>query len=205
MIEVQPSLNMSIYKTLESKPATYAVRRTELKSTFLSPGRTEIEYNAFSSTIPRRITVALVANGAFNGDISLSPFNFKPFNLRDISVHTGGHIYPMVSYKLKFDEDIFVRAYVDMYEALGMANSDRSFDISMSQFKSGWSFFVIPLTSTLDDSCGFELLRSGTTSVRLEFNSPIPAGGVEMIIMGEFDQLLMIDYNRHIVSDSTLG
>ena len=111
----------------------------------------------------------------------------------------------MVSYKLKFDEDIFVRAYVEMYEALGMANSDRSFDISMAQFKSGWSFFVIPLTSTLDDSCGFELLRSGTTSVRLEFNSPIPAGGVEMIIMGEFDQLLMIDYNRHIVSDSTLG
>nr|CAD2145760.1 unnamed protein product [Meloidogyne enterolobii]CAD2157232.1 unnamed protein product [Meloidogyne enterolobii]CAD2171327.1 unnamed protein product [Meloidogyne enterolobii]CAD2184714.1 unnamed protein product [Meloidogyne enterolobii]CAD2202404.1 unnamed protein product [Meloidogyne enterolobii] len=205
MIEVQPSLNMSIYKTLESKPATYAVRRTELKSTFLSPGRTEIEYNAFSSTIPRRITVALVANGAFNGDISLSPFNFKPFNLRDISVHTGGHIYPMVSYKLKFDEDIFVRAYVDMYEALGMANSDRSFDISLTQFKSGWSFFVIPLTSTLDDSCGFELLRSGTTSVRLEFNSPIPTGGVEMIIMGEFDQMLMIDYNRHIVSDSTLG
>uniref|UniRef100_A0A914KKN3 Uncharacterized protein n=1 Tax=Meloidogyne incognita TaxID=6306 RepID=A0A914KKN3_MELIC len=29
MIEVQPSLNMSIYKTLESKPATYAVRNNK--------------------------------------------------------------------------------------------------------------------------------------------------------------------------------
>nr|CAD2199866.1 unnamed protein product [Meloidogyne enterolobii] len=94
---------------------------------------------------------------------------------------------------------------VDMYEALGMANSDRSIDIPMSRFKNGWTFFVIPLTSTLDDSCGFELLRSGTTSIRLEFNSPIPSGGVEMIILGEFDQMLMIDYNRHIVSDSNLG
>nr|CAD2165755.1 unnamed protein product [Meloidogyne enterolobii] len=205
MVEVQPSLNMNIYKTLESKPATYAVRRTEMKSTYLTSGRTEIEYNAFSSAIPRRITVALVSNKAFNGDIALSPFNFKPFDIRDISVHTGGHIYPMVAYKLKFAQDLFVRAFVDMYEALGMANSDRSIDISMSRFKDGWTFFVIPLTSTLDDSCGFELLKSGTTSVRLEFNTPIPAGGVEMIILGEFDQMIMIDYNRHIVTDSNLG
>ncbi|KAL7077527.1 hypothetical protein ACQ4LE_003284 [Meloidogyne hapla] len=205
MVEVQPSLNMNIYKTLESKPATYALRRTEMKSTFLTAGRTEIEYNAFSATIPRRVTVALVSNKAFNGDITRSPFNFKPFDLRDISVHTGGHIYPMVTYKLKFEQDLFVRAFVDMYEALGMANSDRSSDISMSRFKDGWTFFVIPLTSTLDDSCGFELLRSGTTSIRLGFKSPIPSGGVEMIILGEFDQMLMIDYNRHIVSDSNLG
>uniref|UniRef100_A0A914KYB0 Uncharacterized protein n=1 Tax=Meloidogyne incognita TaxID=6306 RepID=A0A914KYB0_MELIC len=187
------------------QPATYAIRKTEIKSTFLTAGRTEIEYNAFSASIPRRITVALVGNKAFNGDFSLSPFNFLPYDLRDISVHTGGHIYPMVAYKLKFKEDLFVRAYVDMYEALGMANSDRSFDISMEKFKSGWTFFVIPLTSTLDDSCGFELLRSGTTSIRLEFNTPIPTGGVEMIVLGEFDQMLMIDYNRHIVSDSNLG
>nr|CAD2193969.1 unnamed protein product [Meloidogyne enterolobii] len=205
MIEVQPSLNMNIYKTLESKPATYAVRKTEIKSTFLTAGRTEIEYNAFSASIPRRITVALISNKAFNGDFGLSPFNFQPYDLRDISVHTGGHIFPLVAYKLKFKNNLFVRAFVDMYEALGVDNSDRSIDISMDKFKNGWTFFVIPLTSTLDDSCGFELLRSGTTSIRLEFNTPIPAGGVEMIVLGEFDQMLMIDYNRHIVSDSNLG
>ncbi|KAL3105460.1 hypothetical protein niasHT_030328 [Heterodera trifolii] len=76
---------------------------------------------------------------------------------------------------------------------------------SMAQFKKGWTFFVIPLTSTLDDSCGFELLRSGTTNVRATFNSPIPLGGVEMIVLGEFDQMIMVDYNRHIVTDSKLG
>jgi hypothetical protein len=205
MVEVQPSLNMSIFQTLEKQPATYAVRKTEIKSTFLTVGRTEFEYNAFSASVPRRLTIALVANGAFNGDVKLSPFNFKPFDIRDISVHAGGHIYPMVPYRLRFADDMFVRAFVDMYEALGVANSERSFDISMESFKNGWTFFVIPLTSTLDDSCGFELLRSGTTSIRMEFSQPIPAGGVEMIILGEFDQMIMIDYNRHIVSDSILG
>ncbi|KAL3098701.1 hypothetical protein niasHS_000488 [Heterodera schachtii] len=122
MIEVQPSLNMNLYKTLEKQPATYAVRKTEIKSSYISSGRYEFEYNVFSSTIPRRVTIALVSNSAFN-----------------------------------------------------------------------------------DDSCGFELLRSGTTSIRATFDSPIPKGGVEMIVLGEFDQMIMIDYNRHIVSDSKLG
>ncbi|KAL3077782.1 hypothetical protein niasHS_011585 [Heterodera schachtii] len=205
MVEVQPSLNMSLYKTLEKQPATYAVRKTEIKSSFISVGRYEFEYNVFSATIPRRVTIALVGNSAFHGDYKLSPFMFEPFDLREISIHAGGVVYPAVPYKLNFSKDHFVSAFVDMYEALGMANSERSFDISMAQFKKGWSFFVIPLTSTLDDSCGFELLRSGTTNVRATFNSPIPLGGVEMIVLGEFDQMIMVDYNRHIVTDSKLG
>lgn len=205
MVEVQPSLNMNIYKTLESKPATYAVRKTEIKSTFLSAGRTELDYNVFSSTIPRRLTIAMVANEAFNGKITHSPFNFKPFAIRDITVYAGGNVYPVFPYKLDFNQDYFVRSYVDFYEALGMANTERSCDISFAKYKSGWTFFVVPLTSTLDDSCGFELLRSGTTTIRMQFNEEIPKGGVEMIILGEFDQIIMIDFNRHIVSDSTLG
>ncbi|KAL3086345.1 hypothetical protein niasHS_008444 [Heterodera schachtii] len=205
MVEVQPSLNMSLYKTLEKQPATYAVRKTEIKSSFISVGRYEFEYNVFSATIPRRVTIALVGNSAFHGDYKLSPFMFEPFDLREISIHAGGVVYPAVPYKLNFSKDHFVSAFVDMYEALAMANSERSFDISMAQFKKGWTFFVIPLTSTLDDSCGFELLRSGTTNVRATFNSPIPLGGVEMIVLGEFDQMIMVDYNRHIVTDSKLG
>jgi hypothetical protein len=206
MVDVQPSLNMSIYETLEKQPATYSVRKTELKSQYISAGRTEFDYNCFSSTIPRRITVGLLTHQAFNGNIALSPFNFKPFNLRSIAVHAGGYIYPQVPYALNFTNGHCVRAYIDMYEALGAANSDRSFDLSLQKFRSGgWTFFVIPLTSTLDDTCGFELLRAGTTTIRLEFSEPIPAGGVELIILGEFDQMFMIDYNRRVVSDSTLG
>uniref|UniRef100_A0A914H8Q2 Uncharacterized protein n=1 Tax=Globodera rostochiensis TaxID=31243 RepID=A0A914H8Q2_GLORO len=199
MVEVQPSLNMSIYKTLERQPATYAVRKTEMKSVYLSAGRTEMEYNIFSAAIPRRVTIALVLNRAFNGDLAHSPFNFRPYSIRDISVHAAGQTYPAVPHRMNFADAAYVRPFVDMYEALGMANSERSMDITLDQFQDGWTFFVVPLTSTLDDSCGFELLRSGTTSIRLQFNNDIPTGGVEMLVLGEFDQLIMIDYNRHIV------
>lgn len=205
VIEVQPSLNISIYKTLEKQPATYAVRRTEVKSCFLTAGRTEMDHNIFSAAIPRRLTIALVANRAFNGAYAHTPFNFRPYDIRAISVHAGGNTYPAIPHRMNFVGAAYVRPFVDMYEALGMANSERSMDITLEQFRDGWTFFVVPMTSTLDDSCGFELLRTGTTSVRLQFNREIPQGGVEMICLGEFDQLIMIDYNRHIVTDSKIA
>lgn len=209
MIDVQPSLNIAIYQQLERQAAKYPIRRTEIRSTFLSAGRRELDYNVFSATIPRRLTIALVRSGAFNGDITLSPFNFQTFNLEELSVHAGGQIYPPVPYRLDFASATgkqFTRAFVDLYEALGLANADRSCGISWEQFENGgWSIFIIPLTSTLDDSCGFELLRTGTTSIHARFGEAIPAGGVEMIVMGEFDQMLMIDYNRRVLFDSNLG
>ncbi|KAI3410995.1 hypothetical protein GPALN_003079 [Globodera pallida] len=57
--KVQPSFNMSLYKSLEKQPATYAVRKTEIKSSFISAGRYEFEYNVFSATIPRRMTIGM--------------------------------------------------------------------------------------------------------------------------------------------------
>ena len=205
MIDVQPALNVTIHSALEKQPATYAVRKTEVKAQFISAGRTEFDYNCFSSTIPRRVTIALIEHAAFDGSLTYSPFNFKPFRLRTLSIHAGGHIYPQIPYNLDFPNAHSTRAYVDMYEALGMANSAHSMDISQKQFGAGWTFFVIPLTSTLDDSCGFELLRSGTTTLRLQFDAPVPAGGLEMIILGEFDQMILVDQNRRVITDSTLG
>lgn len=206
MIEVQPSLNISIYSILERKPATYSVRRTEIKSTYITAGRTEVEENIFTSTIPRRITIALLSNRAFNGDTTMSPFNFLPYGVRDISVQAGGQNYPVVPYNnLDFAKGLCARPYVDLYESLSAANTaDHSFDIGMEKFRRGWTFFVIPLTSTLDDSCGFEVLRSGNTTIRLQFRNEVPIGGVEMIVLGEFDQLIMIDYQRRVVTDSNI-
>jgi hypothetical protein len=206
MVEVQPSLNISLYKTLEQKPATYAVRRTEIKSAYITGGRTEFEHNIFTSTIPRRLTICLVANDAFNGNIKKTPFKFDPNGVRDISVMAGGFTYPAVPYNnLDFSKKLCARPFVDLYEALSATNSDHSFDISLKKFINGWCFFSIPLNASLDDSCGFELLRAGATTIRLQFSTAVPNEGLEMIVLGEFDQLIYIDSQRRILADSSLN
>lgn len=205
MVEVQPSLNLNIFSTLEKIPARYAVRKTETKSCFLTAGRTEFEHNLFNSIIPRRITCALVSSKAFNGDITLSPYNFKPYNIREITIFANGVNYPSEPYKMDFKNKFCVRPYVDMYECLGLANSDKTNGIKFSSFLDGWTIFTIPLTSTLDDAGGFELVRNGTTNIRLTFNEAIPEGGLILIILAEFDQLISIDSNRRILSDNIPG
>lgn len=204
MVEVQPSLNLSLYANLEKQAAKYALRKTEVKSCFLTEGRTEFDRNLFNSVIPRRLTMCLVSSKAFNGHFSLSPFNFKPYGIRDISVNAGGLNYPSVPYQnLDFGSGACVRPFVDLYESLALANSEHNNGLTMDRFRNGWCFFVIPLTSSLDDNCGLELVRNGSTNVRITFNSdtPVPAGGLELIVLAEFDQLVTIDFNRRVVTD----
>ncbi|CAK5092027.1 unnamed protein product [Meloidogyne enterolobii] len=49
-------------------------------------------------------------------------------------------------------------------------NSDqRTLSIGMKEFAQSSCFFVIPMTSTLEDTNGLELIRQGTTTVRCCF------------------------------------
>lgn len=209
MHAIQPSLDLAIYNQLKTETAKYALRRVEVRNHFLTEGRTEFIHNVFTSQIPRRITIGMVANAAYNGDITKTPFNFQHFNLRDISVQANGKTYPYVGYDLDFPHKQAIRAYVDLWEALGAAGGGTEFgpDLTIDQWYNGWTFFTIPMTSTLDDTCGFELVRTGTTTLRLRFDKekPIPPGGVEVIVLGEFDQLLMIDESRKVVSDNQIS
>ncbi|CAK5032932.1 unnamed protein product [Meloidogyne enterolobii] len=47
----------------------------------------------------------------------------------------------------------------------------------------------------------FDLIKNGTTSIRMTFNEPVPSGGIVLVAMGEIDSLLMLDRNRTISTD----
>uniref|UniRef100_A0A915DMS5 Uncharacterized protein n=1 Tax=Ditylenchus dipsaci TaxID=166011 RepID=A0A915DMS5_9BILA len=204
-IEVQNSLNLNVLTMLEKQSAKYPLRKTEIRSCFLSAGRTQITYNAFSNIVPRRLLVTFVSNEAFNGSFRLSPFNFKPFDLRELTVNAGGINYPTQPYNMNFTGDrlSYMRAFVDMHNS-SVPTENMTNGITIDKFLSGWTFFVIPLSSTLEDCGGFELIKNGTTTVSALFNTAIPNPGVTMLIIGEFDQLLSIDYNRVIMSDGSV-
>lgn len=203
-VEVQPSLNLSVLNLLQKTSAKYPLRRTEVRTRFIDAGRTEVTFNAFTNVLPRRLVIGMVANNAYVGRYQNDPFNFKPFDVKTVSVNAGGIIHPSVAYQMEWTRSprSFFRPYVDLMDATSVtANTTNG--ITPFKFKSGWTFFVITLTSTLEDSDGFELVKSGTTTLHLEFNSPL-AEGVELIVLGEFDQLLSIDQNRVVVGDGVV-
>ncbi|KAH7711375.1 Protein F19G12.2 [Aphelenchoides avenae] len=203
-VDVQPSLNLSVMNMLEKTTAKYPMRRTEIRSSFITAGRTEYTYNVFTNVIPRRLVVAMVDNQAFKGDYMKDPYNFQPFDLNEIQVNAGGLVYPTVAYRMNWSPQpgrpvTFLRPYMDMMDAT-MASPNLTNGISPVMFMAGWTMFVIPLTSTLEDTEGFELIKNGTTTIHLRFNTALQRG-VELVILGEFDQVLSIDQNRVPVGD----
>jgi hypothetical protein len=206
-VDVTPSLNIAISKQLELTPAKYALRKVEMRSVFLGTGRTELSHNVFTSTLPRRLIITFVSADAYSGHRDKSPFVFEHANVRSISVEANGLTFPSTPYLFSFagDKKRFVRAFVDMYAGLGLEDSDnKTVSISMARFLSGWAFFVIPMTSTLEDTPGFELIRQGTCTVRAQFDEPIKTVGYEMLVLGEFDSILSINAERVLSTDGSV-
>ncbi|KAL3072230.1 hypothetical protein niasHT_035491 [Heterodera trifolii] len=204
-VSLMDGLALDIARKLELKPARYAVRKTLMKSLFISHGRFEFTSNLFMDQIPRRITMGLVANADYVGTLSRSPFNFQPFNVREISIIANGRSYPQAAYDLDYPNWKYVRPFNDMNEAVGFANSSESNGITLEQFGLTHCIYVFNLTSSGDDQAAlFDLIRNGTTAVSIKFNQAVPAGGIMLVVMGECDSLVMLDKNRSISTDITI-
>ncbi|KAH7706449.1 hypothetical protein AAVH_26325 [Aphelenchoides avenae] len=204
-VDVQSSLNLAIMKTLANTSAKYPMRRTAAQSWFLTPGRREYTQNVFTNIIPRTFICAMVAGRAYDGEYNLDGFNFEHFNVENVNVIAGGVSFPTVPYNMNWVQEhaVWARPYMDMLEAYAITPNVTN-GIRPSQFWQGWSIFVIRLNPSLEDEEGFELVRNGTTTLSLKFSQEVPAGGVEVICIGEFDQILSIDQNRIVLSDGTV-
>uniref|UniRef100_A0A914NQB8 Galectin n=2 Tax=Meloidogyne TaxID=189290 RepID=A0A914NQB8_MELIC len=203
-IELMDSLAFDIAKKLELKPARYPMRKTSLKSLFISENRTEFNANLWMDQVPRRVVLGMVKNADFVGSQKTHPFNFQHFNLRDISITAGGVTFPAAPYSLDFPNGKYVRIYHDMQEAIGYAGTLESNGISMQRFSNGgFCLLVFNLTNSQEDNGPemFDLIKNGTTSIRMTFNEPVPNGGIVLVAMGEIDSLLMLDRNRTISTD----
>jgi len=197
-------LNVSLLNTLNKTPGKYALRHAAMQSLYISPGRYEFGPEIiFPDRIPRKIIIGMVDRDAFNGNKHLNPFIFKHNNLREISVNAGGLVYPVVPYNLQFPERC-IKAYHDLFVSMDFP-SDKTNGISFQNFLNSHCFFSVNLTSTHDDSSDLELIKAGSTSLHLKFNSPIKDNGIEVIIYGDWDSVLSIDASRSVLVDGKSG
>ena len=204
-VEVAKSVHLAIESALEKSSAKYPLRRVVLTKLHIAQGRRSTPTNTlFTGQIPRRLIIGCVDSDAFYGSYSKSPFNFKNYNITEISVTAAGYTYPREPLRMDFENYQFMRPYVQMFEALGIGNEDRSNNISLLDFKNCTCLFGFDLTPDQHDSSHWELVREGSTTVDIIFGTDIPAAGVEMIVYAEFDNLVTIDKFRNVHIDYTI-
>lgn len=204
-LDLTAGLSLDLANKLDQRPARYAVRKSLMKALYIGEGRYEFNANIFMDQIPRRVIMGLVSNNDYVGNIQRSPFNFQHFNVRDINIVANGRNYPQVPFELDYTNGNYVRAFNDMNEACGLANSRQSSGITYLQYARTHCIYVHNLTNSGEDQSGlFDLIRKGTTAVSIKFSQPVPQGGIVLIVMGEADSLMNLDKNRQISTDLTI-
>jgi len=198
-VDLLASASLGLEAMLRSHPARYPIRRCTVSTLNLTPGRYDVpNHTILSGQIPRRIVAGLITQDAYRGDIALSPFNFRPFGVRELSVTAAGINYPMQPLIVDFRRNLYMRAYLQFLDSLGLANDDsKSNGISYEDYKAGSCLFVFDLTSDRGSTSAWELVKTGTVQINLRFVDPVPAGGLKLILYSEFDNLISIDYQRN--------
>ena len=201
-VDILKSIALGLEHTLLTHTAKYPVRRIEIKTLHLSQAVRQTPENAlFNGQIPRRVVIGCVDSDAFHGSYAKSPFNFKNFSIREISVTAAGITYPMKPLTMDFANNQFTRAFVQLFEAVGIGGENKGLKIDMKSFKNGCCLFAFDLSPDEDDGSHWDLIKEGTTSVNIEFATAIPASGAEVIMYAEFDNLITIDRNRNPYTD----
>ncbi|KAL3084407.1 hypothetical protein niasHS_008562 [Heterodera schachtii] len=180
-VDLMDGLSLDIAKKLDLEPARYGIRKTLMKSLFITGGRYDFSANLFTEEVPRRVIIGLVPNQNYIGHNQKNPFYFNHHNVRDIELTASGRTYPQFPYNLDYKNNRYARAYHDTQEHLGMACTTESNGISYSMFKTAYCLYVFQMTNSQEDSPGFELIKEGCTAVNIRFAEAVPNEGVTLI------------------------
>lgn len=200
-INVISSANLALEKTLLTTTAKYPYTRTRIKCLSVPGGRSDLPFSTiFTDIIPRRIVVGCVEQDAYDGNITKSPFNFKPFGISEVSIDAGGIVYPAQPFAASFSTNKYAKNFLMFYENIGAIGEHRQISIGYKKYKNGYSLFAFNLSPT-DSNSDFELIRSGTTQIHMKFSERTPTSGLQIIIYAEYDGMYQIDHYRNIHAD----
>lgn len=202
-VTLSDGVGIGIATSLTKNPCIYPLKKSTIKSLFVSTGRRDFVATLYSEQIPRRVILGLVKHSSAQDSSKENPFEFVHGNVSAIALSAGGQNYPNVPFNIDYAGGDFVRVYHEMQEALNFGFTNSANTISREMFKNGFALYVFNLTTTLEDNDCLDLIRRGPTTLSIQFAKPVPTSGYSIIAIAEHDSLLFIDNHRQISTDLT--
>ena len=201
-VKLSPSVFLAHAKALENGTAKYPIRRVICKTFTVPNGFRDISHEKlFSGQLPTRVVAGLVTNQAFNGHRERNPFNFRHFNVSEISLYLDGQqqdgIKPM---ELNYADSHYIRAYNTLFSGTGKICRDEGIAIDRNDYANGYALYTFDLTADQGDEENFNLMRQGSVRLVLKFSQAL-ATTVTVVVYAEFENVIEIDRNRNIIYD----
>ena len=201
-VKLHPTTIESHAKVLQIEPAKYPINRVEVKTYTISNGlMSKIIDNIYLGPLPNRVILALVESNAFHGDLKVTPYNFKHFNLCEINILFDNQPVPGLPIKMDFENGKYALAYHTLFSGTGRHFSDSGCAISLEDFAKGYAIFCFDLTCDQSSSAQFwSIQKTGNLSIQFRFASELKQN-ITAIIYSEFDNTIEIDKFRNVVID----
>ena len=199
-LKITPSLCLAHERILQQKTAKYPITRVECKVIHLPQGQKSFTHdNLFLGQLPKRTVLGLMDNRAFNGDISLNPYNFQHCNLNYLAVHLDGQQVPWAPLQPSFSGSSYIRAFYTQFTGGDGISSDTGNTIGREQFVNGHALYCFDLTPDLSSTCGhhFSVTKSGNLRLELAFEVALSITG-NVLVYSEFDNVIEIDKDRKV-------
>ena len=198
---MNPSVIKGHMLGLNSQNALYPINHRKLLTFTVPAGQKSFRKdNLFPSESPKLVIVAMVSNLAFNGDISLNPYNFQHFNLEEIALLVNGKSYPGPPYRPDFDKKLYARDYMDFMEAFGYYNSDDTNGLTYKEFGDGYTMYAFDKTPDANVSSDYRHPNLGQ-DIRLDikFKANL-AKTINVLVYACFDAQIEITKLRDIIT-----
>lgn len=202
-VKVHPSIYTTHNRLLsQGKDVNYPINRVETQFFTLSPQRqSEVVTVLQNRQNPKRILFGFVNHVAKNGSYLHNPFNFQHYDLSSVNLLLNGSNVLAKPLRMSFANELYMRAYSNLQSVCGKSLVNDSNGITPKKFAEGHCIIGFDLAPDLCRGMGVHPVTSGTTTLEVEFSTPLPET-VSMFTYCEFDDMLKIDKSR-VVSHST--
>jgi hypothetical protein len=192
-------------QALNVSPVKYILNRAEVRAFTIDKGATQrnIE-NVINGQLPRRVLIAFVSNEAYAGAYKKNPYFFDNYHIDSIACFINGEQFPQKAFKPDFDNDKYVREYIELFRVSEQLDNDARMLITRDNFKSGYTIFAFNLSPDFSqgyNSTGYSNIpKSGVMRIEIHFSQALSVI-INALVYCEFDNLLSIGQDRNAFMD----
>ncbi|XP_056022006.1 uncharacterized protein F54H12.2-like [Ostrea edulis] len=197
-----PNIVNLINQQLSTQTAKYPLRRVEVKTFTIPTGtQSKITDHLFQGQMLKLILVGFVENAAFNGDDTKNPFHFKNQQVKKLEVSINGEMIETRPLEPNFNDDQYLRSYLTLYKGLGKLAQDWAPDISLEEYKKGYTLWCVDFTKDQEAQTDkFHLIQTGNLRVEVQFTANV-AETLNCVVYAVFDNLLEVNKQREVSID----
>ena len=190
-----PSINTFYHNKLNKlKRQVLPIDRSLIKSYTVQSGQSDLShYNIISGhQLPEQIIIGMVEQTAHGGTLIKNPFNFQHFDISEASLVVNGSHEPTEPYKLHITAGNYVDLYTDFLMNTGIANDDRDFGITETDYTGGCFLLAFDRSKEKCNRYHRHPHDSGTIDVNIRSRTNLTST-VTVVIYATYSSEIIID------------